>query len=198
MSFWFKSTLSGSAQYLFSNKLGSTDGYSGISFQPEDFISAYSTSGYGNVGKSGVDYKFSDTNAWYHLVYSSEDIGQSSYGLGRMYINGVEVIPGATRISITDNFRSPKIADKSWQYWGAWNGSGGIMLWFQGHFAAIRMIDGQSLDANSFGTFREGVWIPKEYTGEYGNLGYHIDFSDADDLGKDVSGNNNNFVTNNS
>ena len=44
--------------------------------------------------------------------------------------------------------------------------------------------------------FGEGAWVPKEYTGEYGNHGYHLDFSNPNVLGKDVSGNNNDFVSN--
>ena len=136
-----------------------------------------------------------DQNAWYHLVYSSENMGQSSYGLGRMYINGVEVSLGEKQ-TVTDNFRSPRIYNKSWQYYASWNNDSGLAIFFKGYMTNIQMIDGQTLDANSFGTFREGAWVPKEYAGEYGNLGYHMDFSDANFLGKDISGNNNNFVSN--
>ena len=75
-------------------------------------------------------------------------------------------------------------------------------MYFKGYMADIYYIEGQVLDPNSFGTYREGVWIPKQYGSgdsanaqtEYGTNGFHLDFSDADDLGKDVSGKNNHWT----
>ena len=74
---------------------------------------------------------------------------------------------------------------------------------FNGYMANIQFIDSQALDANAFGTYREGVWIPKQYgTGdtanaqaEYGTNGFHLDFSNAGNLGQDVSGRGNDWAT---
>ena len=45
-------------------------------------------------------------------------------------------------------------------------------------------------DPTSFARYNEdGVWVPRTYTGTYGNNGFHLDFADSSDLGNDVSGN---------
>ena len=59
-------------------------------------------------------------------------------------------------------------------------------------------VDGSQLAPTSFGeTDSNGVWIPKNYSGSYGNNGFHLDFADASDLGDDESGNGNDFTENN-
>ena len=63
--------------------------------------------------------------------------------------------------------------------------------------AEVQLVDGQTLNATDFGEFYNGVWVPKEYTGTYGNSGFHLDFADNSNLGNDVSGNNNDFTTHN-
>ena len=57
MSFWLKLADITSAQYLFSNKLDTTNGYSGISYQPStNTIQAYMTGGvWANTGTNGVN-----------------------------------------------------------------------------------------------------------------------------------------------
>ena len=63
--------------------------------------------------------------------------------------------------------------------------------------AEIQLVDGQTLNATDFGEFYNGVWVPKQYTGTYGNCGFYLDFADSSDLGKDVSGNGNHFTSSN-
>jgi hypothetical protein len=65
-------------------------------------------------------------------------------------------------------------------------------------------IDGQALDPSSFGETNPvtGVWQPKKYTGTYGTNGFYLNFSDnsnntATTIGKDNSGNGNNWTPNN-
>jgi hypothetical protein len=65
------------------------------------------------------------------------------------------------------------------------------------YVAEAHCIDGQALAASDFGEYDSdsGIWIPKEYTGTYGNQGYYLDFKNASNLGQDQSGNGNNFGT---
>jgi hypothetical protein len=71
------------------------------------------------------------------------------------------------------------------------------------YLADIHFINGQALDPTSFGEFDDnGIWQPKAYTGTYGTNGFHLDFADnssntATTLGKDTSGNGNNWTPNN-
>ena len=57
-------------------------------------------------------------------------------------------------------------------------------------------VDGQQLAPTSFGEFKNGVWIPIDYSGTYGNNGFRLKFENSSDLGNDSSGNNNDFSTN--
>ena len=73
-----------------------------------------------------------------------------------------------------------------------------------GYMAEINFIDGQQYDASYFGETNPltGQWNPKKYTGSYGTNGFYLNFSDnsgttATTLGKDSSGNGNNFTPNN-
>lgn len=60
-----------------------------------------------------------------------------------------------------------------------------------GKTAEWYLIDGQILPSTEFVTNGS----PKLYTGTFGNQGYHLDFKDTGDLGKDISGNNKHWTT---
>jgi hypothetical protein len=69
--------------------------------------------------------------------------------------------------------------------------------------AEVYFIDGQALTPSSFSKTdpNTGQYIPKLYTGTYGTNGFYLNFSDnsattATTLGKDSSGNNNNWTPN--
>tara|TARA_B100000513_G_scaffold178181_1_gene95730 strand:- start:133 stop:1107 length:975 start_codon:yes stop_codon:yes gene_type:complete len=73
--------------------------------------------------------------------------------------------------------------------------------YFDGYMAEFVFIDGQQLDATSFGEFDSDsptIWKPKDVSGlTFGTNGFHLDFENASSLGADVSGNGNNFTVNN-
>jgi hypothetical protein len=60
--------------------------------------------------------------------------------------------------------------------------------------ADMHFIDGQVLAAADFLENVGGTWYPKDYTGTYGNNGWHLDFANNTALGTDVSGNGNNWT----
>ena len=75
---------------------------------------------------------------------------------------------------------------------------------FDGYLSEVNFIDGQALDPSYFGEpdVFSGSWIPKAYTGTYGTNGYYLKFEDnsaatAAAIGKDSSGNGNNWTPNN-
>jgi hypothetical protein len=72
------------------------------------------------------------------------------------------------------------------------------------YLTEVNFIDGLALDPSYFGFNNSdtGVWSPKQYTGTYGTNGFYLNFSDnsgttSTTLGKDYSGNGNNFTPNN-
>ena len=62
------------------------------------------------------------------------------------------------------------------------------------------LIDGQQLDATSFGEFDEdsGIWKPKNVSGlTFGTNGFYLPYENSGALGQDDSGHGNNFTVNN-
>jgi hypothetical protein len=79
-----------------------------------------------------------------------------------------------------------------------------ISTYFDGYLTEINFVDGQALTPSSFGETDAvtGVWKPKKYAGTYGTNGFYLNFSDnsnntAATIGKDYSGNGNNWTPNN-
>jgi hypothetical protein len=73
-----------------------------------------------------------------------------------------------------------------------------------GYMAEVNFIDGQALTPSSFGKTdaATGQWIPKKFAGTYGTNGFYLNFNDTSNttaatLGKDSSGNGNNWTPNN-
>ena len=66
-----------------------------------------------------------------------------------------------------------------------------------GYYSDVHFIDGLALEADSFGESSppgDLQWVPREYAGAYGPNGFHLDFDDAADPGRDASGNGNDLA----
>lgn len=64
-------------------------------------------------------------------------------------------------------------------------------------FAEYHCITGEALDPEYFGQWSDAIknlWVPKGYTGTYGTNGFYLNFDDDANLGKDISGNSNDFT----
>jgi hypothetical protein len=63
-----------------------------------------------------------------------------------------------------------------------------------GLLTEVYFIDGQIVDDTAFGQpDSRGLWMPRKYTGTYGDNGYYLDM-DGSDAGDDASGNANHFT----
>ena len=141
---------------------------------------------------------FRDMGAWMHCVHVIDTTDSTAADRSKLYINGVrEETFTTSHATYTLNHDT---------IWSASGGEIGIGLdtstdgpYFGGYLADIHYIDGQALDHTSFaeedGT--TGQWKPKEYSGTYGNNGFHLDFADSADIGNDVSGEGNDFTATN-
>ena len=151
--------------------------------------------GYGRISP-----KLRDPSAWYHVVYVYDSANATATLRARMYINSVEyTISGG--IDVPLNQATQFNANGNTLYIGQ-DGQNGYM---DGYLSDVHFIDGIVLTPSSFGEANsEGVWVPKAYSGGYGNNGFHLDFKDAAltvnsnvGLGKDVSGPGNYLPTTN-
>jgi len=197
VSFWYKkaSTPNSSNYGRFLN-IGSTD----LSlYTLSDYIQWYiaaGTAGYGNT--SGRVYR--DQSAWYHIVYAFDSRQSTAADRLKIYTNGefqdstVQPV-GMNVTSDTSIFDGGKVFCI-----GATSATS-LAQNLDGYLAEYVYVDGQQLDATSFGEFDSdspNIWKPIDVSGlTFGNNGFYLDFEDSSDLGKDVSGNGNHFTANN-
>jgi hypothetical protein len=196
---WVKRSTLGTAQTLFSaqvdvNNWGIVTILSGdtLSFQQADAGSVDST-----VTTTQV---FRDVSAWYCLTVVFDSTQATSSNRLKMYLNGVQITAFSTATYLSQNTASrinTAISHQLSRYITATN-------YLNGYMTEINFVDGQALTPSDFGETdtNTGVWKPKAYTGTYGTNGFYLKFTDnsnttAATLGKDSSGNGNNWTPNN-
>jgi len=143
---------------------------------------------------------FRDPSAWYHLVFSWDTTNATAAERQRIYVNGQRIAAFSSNTEPSLNANS-QLNNNSATYIGALLNN---TLYLDGYLTEINFIDGQALTPSSFGETNPvtGVWQPKKYTGTYGTNGFYLNFSDnsnntAATIGKDFSGNGNNWTPNN-
>jgi hypothetical protein len=148
-----------------------------------------------NDGRLITNQKLRDTSAWYHVVMAVDTTNSTANNRLRLYLNGSEITSYATRNNPTQNYDSA-VNNTSVQNIGERQNDD----YFDGYMAEVVMIDGQQLDATSFGEFDSdtGIWKPIDVSGlTFGTNGFYLDFESSGSLGSDVSGNSNNFTVSN-
>ena len=142
---------------------------------------------------------FRDPSAWYHIVVAYDSTQGTASNRLKMYVNGSQITSFSTTTYPTAS-ETTQLNNNVTQYIG--RRSDGV--YFDGYLTEINFIDGQALTPSSFGETDSitGVWKPKAYSGTYGTNGFELNFSDnsnntAATIGKDYSGNGNNWTPNN-
>ena len=150
------------------------------------------------INTTGV---FRDPSAWYHVVYAVDTTQSTSTNRQKIYVNGVLQDRGDTVGDPSQNAYVDYFNNSSTTYYIGRRQAGN---YFDGYLAEINFVDGTALTPSSFAETDAltGQWIPKKYGGSYGTNGFYLNFSDnsgttATTLGKDSSGNGNNFTPNN-
>lgn len=143
---------------------------------------------------------FRDPSAWYHIVLTVDTTQATASNRTKLYINGSQVTAFSTATYPSQN-ATTYINSTVIHYIGyaAFTGR-----YFDGYLTEVNFIDGQALSPSSFGQNNPatGVWEPIRYGGSYGTNGFYLNFSDnsaatAAAIGKDYSGNGNNWTPNN-
>ena len=158
-----------------------------LSFNASDNL-VFASQATGNITTTSV---YRDPSAWYHIV-----VAVNPSGTAILYVNGVQV--GSASTDSSPSLFNSSITNTI----GRYGDSASDHL--DGYLAEIFFIDGQKLTPSSFGETDAitGRWKAKAYSGTYGTNGFYINFSDnsgttATTLGKDSSGNGNNWTPNN-
>ena len=141
---------------------------------------------------------FRDVSAWYHVVVAYDSTQGTASNRIKMYVNGTQVTSFAIE-TYPDENHEPLFNSNIANYLGTYINTSGYF--YDGYMAEVVFIDGQQLDATSFGEFDSDsptIWKPKDVSGlTFGTNGFYLDFENASSLGADVSGNSNNFTVNN-
>ena len=153
------------------------------------------------VGNKYTSAVYRDPSAWYHIVLVWDTTNATASDRMRVYVNGVRVTAFGTSNDPSSSAVSYGVNGAVAHRIGA-----GVSFanYFDGYLTEINFIDGQALTPASFGETNPvtGVWQPKKYAGTYGTNGFYLNFSDnsaatAAAIGKDYSGNGNNWTPNN-
>ena len=200
---WVKiGTIPATREGIFVATNGAGSVYFGLEFNASAQLNLYDT----NVGGATIALTttqvFRDPSSWYHIVLAVDTTQATASNRNKLYVNGVQVTTFSTAVYSPLN-SSPYMNSAVAHSIGSWQPAAST-LYFDGYMAEVNFIDGQALDASAFGQTdaATGVWQPKKYTGTYGTNGFYLNFSDnsgatATTIGKDSSGNGNNWTPNN-
>jgi hypothetical protein len=178
ISFWIKRNTLGTLQDVIDVGAATDTNTDTIQFQTDNTIRIQ------NNGSAilHTNAKFRDTSAWYNIVVKSDADNGTAADKLKVYINGVDQddsAAGGGGFSI-DN----RSGLSSWAEFGS---SDLIQIGtrinttannLDAYLAEFHYVDGTALTASSFGETKQGIWIPKDYTGTHGTLGFYLNFTD--------------------
>ena len=184
VSMWVKrsSQDSGNFHTLFSEE---SEAWTVCAFYNDTLYIQINAGGAAHYIQTNREYK--NFSTWYHIVVAfDEDNSTAAYRL-RLYVNGEEETSFATdqRSSISSSSNSNWNTNGKACAIGARSGTNNSLN-FDGYMADFHNIDGQQLTPSSFGQVgANGYWIPKAYSGSYGNNGFRLTFQNSSYLGYD-------------
>jgi len=204
---WIKRSNLGVTAPIFSGS-GAATGTTAIRFETDNTINFYTFDG-SYTSRINTTQVFRDVSSWYHIVGVFDTTSATSTLTGtstdrvRLYVNGVQVSAFSATTVPTQNYQGFINSNVEHSFNARYSGS---YVDINGTFylTEVNFIDGQALTPSSFGETDSatGVWKPKAYSGTYGTNGFYLKFADnsnttAATLGKDSSGNGNNWTPNN-
>ena len=176
-SWWMKKTENATRTYIWSAGYTSggsgNDGIAAFYFETDDKIHTYyDTSGSAPYG--AVNNKvYRDQHSWYHFVWAV-DAANTAH---RIWVNGVEETLSSSSNPPDFNYGMNRAGTE--QAWGTQSWGGGTHSPMV--IAEAVHLDGQYLTADSFGEFKNGVWVPKDIHAQgftFGTNGYYLNFQD--------------------
>jgi hypothetical protein len=143
---------------------------------------------------------FRDPSAWYHIVVGLDTNQATSSDRIKVYVNGSQITAFTGTQTYYTQGASIQFNNTAYTGFIGFNNSATL----SGYMTEVNWIDGQQLTPTSFGYVNPttGIWTPAKFVGGYGTNGAYLNFSDnsnttAATLGKDNSGNGNNWTPNN-
>jgi len=195
---WVKRSALGGRQFIITGNVNADANY--WEFDSSNKLHVSGNDGTSQAWDFTTTQVFRDVSSWYHLVITFNSTEATTGDRVKIYINGSRIInfdySGYPVLNYETFFNQAVEHDIG--------SAGGAGLYLNGYLADIHFIDGQALTPSSFTevSATTGQLIPKAYSGTFGTNGFWLKFSDnsaatAATLGKDYSGNSNNWTPNN-
>ncbi len=141
---------------------------------------------------------FTDISAWLNILVVIDTTNATAEDRVRIYLDNIRI----TAFDVNVNPAQNQDLFASVNEYGIGRSAGTNSDYFSGYISNFSFVEGQALDPSNFG-YQDadlGIWLPKPYTGSYGQNGFYLDFKDSStlfDLGRDKSGRGNNWTCNN-
>ncbi|NDB61974.1 hypothetical protein EB001_26575, partial [bacterium] len=186
-SFWMKkSSAAATRNILFTNDSGSSYGYFEIYSDNSLTCGDYGSGGYSST------FKFVDPTRWYHIVVAFDTTQASATNRMIVYVDGVR--DGGSYAGLTQNGNLYLNASGYTSQIGSFTRIG---VYSGVYLSEFYLIDGQQLTPSSFGELNiDNIWVPKAYSGTYGNNGCYLPMNSSINFKNDQSGNSNNWTPN--
>ena len=197
ISAWVKRSSFGAGHTILSQGTSGSD-FFGVYF-PSDQFSIRSRVGGSDQFEKNSTGVYRDVTAWMHVLVAVDTTQSTAEDRAIGYLNGVRVTNYSANTIPAQNTELNMNTTET-----VYIGSFPHCCHWDGYIAELQFIDGQALTPSSFAETdaATGEYKPIKYTGTYGTNGFYLNFSDnsgttATTLGKDLSGNGNNFTPNN-
>ena len=108
-----------------------------------------------------------DPSAWYHLVFVFDNSLSGITNKAKIYINGEIASIAASSGDYPSGYVNAAVPH--------YIGRSASTTYTDGYMADVNFIDGQALDATSFGELKSGIWTPVDTSGlTFGTNGFRI------------------------
>jgi len=214
LSWWFKrnSTGTGENNMFSGNKASEGHNADHIFFHQADNTLRWEAQDYnGNLGGDNPNTSYSvytqstysSTTAWYHAVLQYDSTQSTSSNRIKWYVGGTQQSVSTRYSGYPGQNRTPPMnagVVSGTAYKIHVGHQGPYANNFEGRLGEVIFIDGSIYAPSQFAHDVGGTWTAKNPDAEnitWGTNGHWLQFLEADNLGKDTSGNDNNFTVSN-
>ena len=190
-SAWVKRGNISSTQMLFHTFAQTGFGIEGfITFQSDDTITFQFDYNGGSHLRMRTNRVFRDTSNFYHLTFVADSSNSTQDDRMRIYVNGVRET-SFSEANYPTNTTTDGSLNSAYNHYIS--GRTDNTVFFDGYLAEVNFLDGVAVTDTSgvldeLIEIKNGVCIPKEYSGSYGTTGFRLTFADNTNLGDDTSG----------
>ena len=152
-----------------------------------------------------------DRSAWYHIAVVHDTTQDDAEDRLKIYINGIKLTASDYDTNILNDTNLPEDFDGGVNETGVEHLIGRNQVGnndLDGYLSDVYLLDGTAVGdtngvLNEFIEIKNGICIPKEYSGSYGTHGFHFEFkqtgtgtASTSTIGADTSGQTNHYTSN--